>query len=487
MAMKRLHINYNKTANHFKKIKHVRTDLIYGNPEYIKKPWFSYIIPAYKRPELLKQTLESVLKQQPVAFPWDIVVVDNETEEGNPTECLIREIDNKRILYYRNQENIGPGGNYNRCIEVARGTWVAMLHGDDLIMNDHLRLMGKYIRRYQKGFRKLAYISPRYIDFSRISDVKLDRNIWKKGEICYFGRLKRLTFLDIMMTGNTVGIPSFGTVMNREIMLKTGGFQVDLGICEDVITPYKLSQKYRVYTTPKIMGFYRFERNTCLKREVIYEICEGMTDFREYLFQKNIFTRLWGRVVRDEFFRNMTIYCSHISRYGTDKMRMSDFDYIYPERKKKRRFVQEFYFKLNTIYAILNGYTTFEAGVTRNVHMLVPHIKKRGFNKIIIYGAGRAGEQVAKILQKDKELEILCLAVTDKKENEKKVRGIPVRQIDELTEYRTECFVIIAATIEEFYDDMDEKLEQLNFRHRCALIKLFQKNKAERRRRFQKE
>lgn len=69
----------------------------------------------------------------------------------------------------------------------------------------------------------------------------------------------------------------------------------------------------------------------------------------------------------------------------------------------------------------------------------------------------------------------------------KKVRGIPVRQIDELTEYRTECFVIIAATIEEFYDDIDEKLEQLNFRHRCALIKLFQKNKTERRRRFQKE
>lgn len=92
---------------------------------------------------------------------------------------------------------------------------------------------------------------------------------------------------------------------------------------------------------------------------------------------------------------------------------------IFIRREKNRGFMQELYFKLNTIYAILNGYTTFESGVVRNVRMLIPHIKKRGFDKIIIYGAGRAGEQVAKILQKDKELEILCLAVTDKKENEK--------------------------------------------------------------------
>lgn len=476
--MKRLHINYDKTSDHFEKIKHVRTELIYGDPEYIKTPWFSYIIPAYKRPELLKQTLESVLQQQPVDFPWDIVVVDNETEPGNPTECLIREMDNKRILYYRNQENIGPGGNYNRCIEVARGTWVAMLHGDDLIMTDHLRLMGKYIRQYQNGFRKLAYISPRYIDFSRIKDAKLDRSTWKKDDICYFGRLKRLTFLDIMMTGNTVGIPSFGTVMNREIMLETGGFQVDLGICEDVITPYKLSRKYRVYTTPKLMGFYRFERNTCLKREVIFEICEGMTDFREYLLEKNIFTRLWAHVVRDEFFRNMTIYCAHISRYGTDKMRMSDFDYIYPERKRRQGFMLDVYFKLNAIYAVLNGYTTFEAGIEHTVRVLIPRIKKRGYDKVIIYGAGRAGEQVAKTLQKDSQLKILCFAVTDKNENESKVRGIPVRQIDDLTEYRTECLVIIAATVEEFYEDMDEKLKQLGFRHRCTLVKRISKNQS---------
>ena len=183
--MKRLHINYNETSNHFEKIKNVRTDLIYGDPGYIKTPWFSYIIPVFKRPDLLRQTLKSVLDQEAVDFFWDIVIVDNETEPNNPTEKLIREIDDKRILYYRNQENIGPGGNYNRCIETARGKWVAMLHGDDLIMKDHLQLMGEYIRKYQRGVRELAYISPRYTDFSKVSDLKLDRKTWKKDEICY--------------------------------------------------------------------------------------------------------------------------------------------------------------------------------------------------------------------------------------------------------------------------------------------------------------
>ncbi|EOS37618.1 hypothetical protein C808_03597 [Lachnospiraceae bacterium M18-1] len=471
--MKRLHINYNETSNHFEKIKNVRTDLIYGDPKYIKTPWFSYIIPVFKRPDLLRQTLDSVLDQEAVDFFWDIVIVDNETEPNNPTEKLIREIDDKRILYYRNQENIGPGGNYNRCIETARGKWVAMLHGDDLIMKDHLQLMGEYIRKYQRGVRELAYISPRYTDFSKVSDLKLDRKTWKKDEICYFGRLKRLTFLDIMMTGNTVGIPSFGTVMNREIMLRTGGFQVDLGICEDVITPYKLSQKYRVYTTPKRMGFYRFEDNTCLKRQVIFDICEGMTDFREYLFERNLLTRLWSKVVRDEFFRNITIYCSHISRYGTDKMRLSDFDYIYPERKKRQGTMQNIYFRMSAIYAVLNGYTTFEEGIAWEMRRILSYLRKSGHLKIIIYGAGRAGEEVARIIKKNPEFDIACFAVTDKEGNEKRIRGIPVKQIDELIGCREKYFVIIAATIEEFDEDMQDRLQKLGFRYSCSLIKDF--------------
>lgn len=477
--MKRLNIDYDKQENYFQKIRDVKTDLIYGDPEYIKNPWFSYIIPVYKRPDLLRQTLASVLNQKPVEFAWNIVVVDNETEPDNPTERLIRQLDEKRILYYRNRENLGPGGNYNRCIEVAEGAWVAMLHGDDLITNDHLMLMGKYIKRYQKGKKKLAYISPRYTDFSKSEDINLIRDTWKKDDVCYFGRLKRLTLLDVMMTGNSVGIPSFGTVMNRKVMLESGGFQVGLGICEDVITPYKLSRKYRVYTTPLRMGFYRFESNTCLNREVIYQICEGMTDFREYLFETNRLTRLWGNVVRQEFFKNITIYCSHISRYGTDKMRLSDFDYIYPERKKQPGILQEMYYRLNNLYARLNGYVTFEAGVKRETRVVMRYLKQHGYYNIIIYGAGRAGEEAGRIIKKDKEFNILCYAVTDTSENERRMLGFPIRSIEELVGYRKEYYVIVAATIEEFFEDMDEKLQEFKFRHSCALLKDFRRRKKE--------
>ena len=478
--MKRLNIDYDKQSDHFEKIRDVPTDLIYGDPGYIKDPWFSYIIPVYKRPDLLKETLECVLNQKPVEFAWDIVVVDNETEPDNPTEQLIRQIDDKRILYYRNRDNLGPGGNYNRCIETARGKWVALLHGDDLITNDHLRLMGGYIKQYQKGRKELAYISPRYVDFSKNSEVNLDRETWGEDDdkVCYFGRLKRLTLLDVMITGNSVGIPSFGTVMNREIMLKTGGFQVDLGICEDVITPYKLSRKYRVYTTPLKMGFYRFEGNTCLKREVICQICEGMTDFREYLFETNILTRLWGNVVRAEFFKTITIYCSHISRYGADKMRLSDFDYIYPERKKPPKILQTIYYLLSGIYSTCVGYDTFEADIAKETRTIMAYLKEHGYHDIIIYGAGRAGEEVGKTLKKDKDFQVLYYAVTDTRGNEEVIHGIPVKQIDELVDYREECYVIAAAVIEEFFEDMDEKLEELGFRHSCALLKNFRKKRS---------
>lgn len=475
--MKRLNIDYNITTDHFKKIRNVLTDLIYGDLDYIREPWFTYIVPVYKKPELLKRTLESIRNQKPVDFSWDIVVVDNELEEGNPTECMIRKMDEKRILYYRNRENIGSGGNYNRCIETARGKWVAMVHSDDLIMNDHLQLMGDYIRKYGRGIRKLAYISPRYQDFSNENEVKLDRNSADWMDIWYFGHLKRWTYLDVMMTGNSVGIPSFGTVMNREIMLKNGGFQDDLGICEDVITPYKLSKKYRIYTTPQIMGFYRLEQNTCLGRDAIFAICEGMTDFREYLFEKNFITRLWGKLVRDDFFHDITCYGCYLSGHGAEKLCLSDFDYIYPERKERPRIVKGLSVALRRLYSRYSGCVLFEDKVRYAIKPLLSQIKKHGYRKIILYGAGKVGEEAAKSIRKDKNLELLCFAVTRQHGDEKQIQGIPVRAISELTSYRKESFVIISSITEKYCAEMETTLVELGFQHHYTLLNRFHKGR----------
>ena len=134
---KRWNIDYDLCENNFDKIRNVNCKLILGTPN--DKAFISYVIPVYKRADLLEKTLYSVLNQQKVDFEWNIVIVDNEAGEVNDTQRLIEKISSDKIVYYRNEENIGVDGNYNRCIEIAKSPWVAMIHGDDLIMDDHLK------------------------------------------------------------------------------------------------------------------------------------------------------------------------------------------------------------------------------------------------------------------------------------------------------------------------------------------------------------
>ena len=137
-------INYEAGENRFIKCEKVKSRLVYGDPENVPKPFVTVVVPTYRRVHLLKQALESIITQRETDFAWDIVVVDNEPDNGkeNDTERLIRSLKNDRILLYRNSENIWAGDNFNRCILLARGKWVMMLHDDDMLIANSLDSVG---------------------------------------------------------------------------------------------------------------------------------------------------------------------------------------------------------------------------------------------------------------------------------------------------------------------------------------------------------
>lgn len=478
--MKRLRINYDENRNCFADIRGIASDLIVGDPERIKNPWISYIIPVYKRADLLKETLESVLAQKKVRFHWDIVVVDNEAGGENDTEKLIRKINSPRILYYRNRENLGPDGNYNRCIELARGKYLAMIHGDDLIMNDHLRMMGAFIRKKEKGIKPLAYISPGYADFNNIDKIYLDRKDFRIRVKAYRGHLKRFTQTDAVITGFSVGLPSFGTIMNREVMIATGGFNENLGICEDVITPYKLMRKYRVYSTPEIMGYHRFEGNESIKPKTIFRICESMCDFREYMFSRNVLTRAWGSIARTPFYDLMVEYCSYLSGFTDHRLKKSDFAYIYPTRKPMAAYQKAIFEIVMKTYCILTGSVTYEEGIESGIKELIDDIREKNpDNKgLIIFGAGRAGKTAERILKKKYGINTDYFAVSDINHSDSSLDNIPVKDIGELTEYR-DRLVLIATSVPEFFDEMKTTLTDNGFRNYIALDKRFEQQSEE--------
>jgi GT2 family glycosyltransferase len=95
-------------------------------------PLWSVMIPTYNCVATLRQTLESVLQQDPGPDQMQIEVVDNCSTADDP-EALVRELGRGRVHFHRNPSNLGPTRNFNLCIERSRGELVHILHGDDFV------------------------------------------------------------------------------------------------------------------------------------------------------------------------------------------------------------------------------------------------------------------------------------------------------------------------------------------------------------------
>lgn len=95
------------------------------------RPLWSVMIPVYQCADYLRETLRSVLVQDPGINEMEIEVVDNCSSDD--PEAVVRELGAGRVRFYRQPRNVGAVENFNTCIRRARGEWVHILHADDLV------------------------------------------------------------------------------------------------------------------------------------------------------------------------------------------------------------------------------------------------------------------------------------------------------------------------------------------------------------------
>lgn len=94
-------------------------------------PRISVGMPVYNGEDYLAQSIQCVLDQ--TFRDFELIISDNASDDR--TEEICREFAEKdpRIRYYRNAENIGAAGNYNRLVELARGEYFRWSNADDLL------------------------------------------------------------------------------------------------------------------------------------------------------------------------------------------------------------------------------------------------------------------------------------------------------------------------------------------------------------------
>ena len=94
----------------------------------------SIVITTYNRKKLLSRAINSVLSQN--YHNIEIVIMDNDSCDG--TDEYVKSLKDKRIVYIKNEYNIGAGKNKRKSLEFIHGDYVSFLDDDDYYVRNDL-------------------------------------------------------------------------------------------------------------------------------------------------------------------------------------------------------------------------------------------------------------------------------------------------------------------------------------------------------------
>ncbi len=278
-------IDFLSIKNSFDKYKDVPSKKILGKTRE-KNPLVSIVIPTFRRSDTLKDSITSALNQKNFD-DYIVIVVDNENEENTETERLIRSYQSDKLYYYKNQENIGMTGNWNRCIELAQGKWLTLLHDDDKLLPNFLCNMLKAIKENEKIemlISKVVICNDENINIIKQKNYRMGiRKVRKiKDEQYVLGNIS----------------PAPGILIKKENAINLGGFNDDDYPCADYTFWIKYNQHYGSYIYNQKLALYRLAELNTTKN-----VYKNIID-KSYEIKKNYIKMVVGSSYKKEILLN---------------------------------------------------------------------------------------------------------------------------------------------------------------------------------------
>jgi len=248
-------------------------------------------IPTYKRAHLLKETLDSCLAQQ-TTMPFVIIVVDNNPERECETEQLLREYETiPHLFYYKNTENVGMTGNWNKLFELAQTNFVVMLHDDDLINPYYIEKIYDVLKLYKYN---LNAIYVQHFLFTHISEIPIRESNDDHRVI----PLKPFDY--VFGVFSTIS----GVCFNKKVAVKLNGFDDKHYPLMDYMFSYLLTKETKVF---KIVGgpllMYRCDENVSSTAENTFKLIDEYkktTDniLLDYPFYKKLYPSFFKYLIK---------------------------------------------------------------------------------------------------------------------------------------------------------------------------------------------
>jgi glycosyltransferase involved in cell wall biosynthesis len=225
-------------------------------PDNVTRPLWSVMIPTYNCANYLRETLASVLAQDPGPDIMQIEVVDDRSTKDDP-EAVVQELGRGRVGFYRQSENVGYIKNFETCLLRSRGKLIHLLHGDDCVRDG-------FYRKLQRGFEENSEIGAAFCRFLTMDEKSHWTGI-SQLEQSESGELNN--WLERIAEYQRIQTPSI--VVRRNVYERLGGFDCRMFCAaEDWEMWVRIAANYPVWYEVEPLALYRHSSTSLTGRFV---------------------------------------------------------------------------------------------------------------------------------------------------------------------------------------------------------------------------
>ncbi|MGD1901258.1 MAG: glycosyltransferase family 2 protein [Geitlerinemataceae cyanobacterium] len=199
---------------------------------------FSVVITTHNRRALLDRAIRSALAQPLTA---EAIVVDDASSDGTDEyvaqlQAQLHEVGDRRLVYHRNETNLGHSQSVNRGVELATSDWIKFLDDDDYLGLQCLSAMAKAIATHPNAVLcscQASQVDEQEREIERSPSTGPGRAFYIPQEDIHYGML-----LEVVPFGTPVQVAA-----KKSAFLRSGGWDSEFdGNCDDIDSWTRIAQ-----------------------------------------------------------------------------------------------------------------------------------------------------------------------------------------------------------------------------------------------------
>lgn len=199
-------------------------------------PKISVIMPAYNAETYIKEAIDSILAQTFRNFEF-IILNDCSADR---TEEIILSYRDERIVYLKNERNMGVAATLNKGLAVAKGDYIARMDADDISLPQRFQKQVEYLDAHPD----VAVLGTNTETFN------------ENGPVCtgWSATDPAQMKVDLLFS---CGLAHPSVMMRRAVILELGGYDLAFEGMEDYELWCRAAEKHGVTTLAQVLFRYR--------------------------------------------------------------------------------------------------------------------------------------------------------------------------------------------------------------------------------------